>query len=520
MNQIKIDLERVISDIDRDVFGGFLDVWWADPKYGYVDKDDSPRNDIRAALQRVNFSNLRYPGGNDASGYRWIDGVGPRQERPVRHDLAFYNIAYNYYGTNEFCHFCRKLNIEPDLIVNCGDGNMREAADWVEYCNGTGDTALVKLRQKHGFAAPHKVKFWSIGNEVDNPNQIGAKTPQEYARAITEFSKVMKRVDPDIKLIASGVCNWEDFPSSPTAWVERAQLMLEQAGDRIDYIAIHRYDHLFEDEPYENYMAFAADFNERLIAYEGIIRAVSLERGIKHHIGIAVDEWTPGRRPIEVRGKIPISVTVDEHGIQHLPSDNRGVLHPRGVSDSRNKLEDAVVVGLYLNAFIRHAGAVRFASFHPMPVKGVTTLGRPEGPLVLQSIFYPFELYSRTCGQIALDVFWKSDTFSGTYGNRSYAGIRTLDVAATLDKTRKQLVVYVINQEKEKTMEATISLTDGLFTGNVQLHVINGPDLKSKNTEEKPDTVGVKKTSLQVSGKSFAFTFEPHSVTALVCAVN
>jgi alpha-L-arabinofuranosidase len=179
-----------------------------------------------------------------------------------------------------------------------------------------------------------------------------------------------------------------------------------------------------------------------------------------------------------------------------------------------------VVVGLYLNAFIRHAGAVRFASFHPMPVKGVTTLGRPEGPLVLQSIFYPFELYSRTCGQIALDVFWKSDTFSGTYGNRSYAGIRTLDVAATLDKTRKQLVVYVINQEKEKTMEATISLTDGLFTGNVQLHVINGPDLKSKNTEEKPDTVGVKKTSLQVSGKSFAFTFEPHSVTALVCAVN
>ena len=151
------------------------------------------------------------------------------------------------------------MNIEPYLCVNCGDGDMREAADWVEYCNGTGDTALVKLRREHGFAAPHKVKYWGIGNEVDSPGQIGYKTPQEYARAYTEFSKVMKRVDPDIKLIASAVCSWEDFPLVPeflyrkTEWVERAQLMLEQAGDRIDYMAIHRYAHPYDDDPYETY---------------------------------------------------------------------------------------------------------------------------------------------------------------------------------------------------------------------------------------------------------------------------
>ena len=52
---------------------------------------------------------------------------------------------------------------------------------WVEYCNGTGDTALVKLRREHGFAKPHQVKYWSIGNEVDSPGQIGYKTPTEYA---------------------------------------------------------------------------------------------------------------------------------------------------------------------------------------------------------------------------------------------------------------------------------------------------------------------------------------------------
>ena len=172
-----------------------------------------------------------------------------KEERPVRHDLAWNAIVSNQFGTNEFMQFCRKMHIEPYLCVNCGDGNMREAADWVEYCNGTGDSALVKLRRKHGFDEPHKVKYWGIGNEVDGPWQIGYKTPQEYARAITEFSKVMKRVDPDIKLVAAAVSIWEDYPfpdyaDMKTEWVERTQLMLEQAGDRIDYMALHRYAHL------------------------------------------------------------------------------------------------------------------------------------------------------------------------------------------------------------------------------------------------------------------------------------
>ena len=84
--------------------------------------------------------------------------------------------------------------------------------------------------------------------------------------------------------------------------------------------------------------------------------------------------------------------------------------------------------------------------------------------MLLKTIFYPFELYSRTCGQLALDVFWYGETFSGTYKNRAYTGIRTLDVAATLDESRKQLVVYVVNQSEEEAMETTISLASGQFS--------------------------------------------------------
>ena len=84
MNHIKIDLERIVSDIDRNIFGGYMELGYQDTRFAYLDIGDSPRagkknlrNDVRAALERMNFSNIRFPGGNFASGYHWRDGVGP-----------------------------------------------------------------------------------------------------------------------------------------------------------------------------------------------------------------------------------------------------------------------------------------------------------------------------------------------------------------------------------------------------------------------------------------------------------
>jgi len=293
--------------------------------------------------------------------------------------------------------------------------------------------------------------------------------------------------------------------------------MLEQAGDRIDHIAIHRYTYPYDYDPFENYMAFAVNLNERLSAFEGLIRTVSLERGIKHFIGITVDEWFVTRIPAnEIENHI--DVNVDEWGVMHVTlAKKEGA--PRRDWQRGINLEAALATALYLNTFIRHAYSVRMANFcAPMAM----SLGLKErgSPVLLPTIFYPFELYSRTCGQLSLDVFWYGETFSGTYKDRSYNGIRTLDVTATLDKSKKQLVIYVINQSKEKAMETTISLTSGEFSGEVKVSVINGPDVKAENTEEKPNQVGIHETSLQVSGKSFIFTFAPHSVTALICAVN
>lgn len=492
MNQIRIDPDRILGDIDRNIFGGFAE-HLGRCIYGGIYEPGSPfadehglRTDVMTALQRMQLPVIRYPGGNFSSGYHWMDGVGPQPERPTRTDLAWHDLETNQFGTNEFITFCRKLNSEPYLAVNCGDGDMREARDWVEYCNGTQESILVRLRRQHGFEEPHRVKYWGIGNEVDGPWQIGYKTPQEYARAFTEFGKVMKWVDPNIKLIASAVSLWQGNI------IERAQLLIEQAGELIDYMALHWYVGNQEND-FAAYMTVSELFEERLSAYEGLLRALCLERKLKHPIPIAVDEWNVWYRTHPQYGSIPSKNKLEE----------------------MYNLEDALVVAMNLNAFIRHAYSVRMANIAQIVNVIAPIFTRREG-LVLQTIFYPFELYSRTCGQIALDVWWQGETFAGG----EYKGVRTLDVSATLDESRKQLVLYVVNRSLTGDTETTIQLTTGRFTGQVKVFTVNGPDIKAENTFDTPNEVGTRENIFTAEGQSLTYVFEPHSVTALVCVIS
>jgi alpha-L-arabinofuranosidase len=484
MNRIKIDPERITGAIDRNIFGGFAE-HLGRCIYSGIYEPGSPlsdeaglRKDVLEALKRLRMPLIRYPGGNFASGYRWWDGVGPTEQRPARTDLAWHDLETNRFGTNEFITFCRKLETEPYLVVNCGDGSLREARDWVEYCNGTGESALVKLRRQHGFAAPHNVKYWSVGNEVDGHWQIGYKTPQEYARAFTEYGKVMKWVDPSIKLVASAVSHWEG------EWAERTRLLIEQAGDMIDYLSLHWYIGNREND-FNKYMAVSELLEQRLSAFEGLVKAVSLQRNIKHPVYLAVDEWNVWYRTF---GEEAYKTRLEEI----------------------YNLEDALAVGIQLNAFVRHANTVKMANIAQVVNVIAPVFTKPDG-LVLQTIFYPFELYSRTCGNLALDVWWDGDTFSGS----GITGIRTLDVSATMDEKKKQVTVYVVNRSLKETA-AQIKLASGYFTGKVIVHSVNGLDIKAENTFAAPDRVGTRDSTLPAKGNVMDIIFEPHSVTALV----
>lgn len=491
LNHIHVDPTRTLGNISRDIFGGFIE-HLGRCIYGGIYDPGSPlsdenglRKDVMQALKRLQIPLVRYPGGNFVSGYRWQDGIGPLEDRPTRVDMAWNATDTNHFGTNEFIDFCRKVKTEPYMVVNCGDGDMREARDWVEYCNGTQETALVKLRRKHGYDAPHQVKYWGIGNEVDGPWQIGYKTPQEYARAYLEYAKVMRWIDPSIKLVASAASLWKGG-----SVVERTQLLIEQAGKFIDYLSIHWYIGNPQND-FNGYMALSELVEERLAAYEGLIRALCLQEGIARPIPIAVDEWNVWYR------------TFPEY------TDNIN-----GLEETYN-LEDALMVAVQLNAFIRHASTVKMANLAQL-VNAIAPIFTGKDGMVLQTIFYPFELYSQTCGGTALDVFWKGDTFSSS----TYTGVRVLDVSASLDEDKKQLTLYVVNRSQSNHAETTISLGSGCFAELVRAWVVNGPNIKSENTFATPNEVGTTETKHTTTKETnFTYTFEPHSVTALVFAL-
>ena len=486
-NRVSIDPLRVIAPIDPNVFGGFAE-HLGRCIYGGIVEPGSPhadehgiRTDVLAALKRLRMPVLRYPGGNFVSGYRWRDGVGPLEERQARMELAWHDLEPNTFGTNEFVDYCRRLGTEPYLAVNAGDGDMRQARDWLEYCNGTKDTALVKLRRQHGYDAPHRVKYWGIGNEVDGPWQIGFKTPEEYARVYTEYAKVMKWTDPDVKLLAAGVSLWS------ASWVERVQLLMEHAAKLIDYMAIHWYvgnnaERGYRDDDFASYMAISERLEDMLSGTEGVLRAMSSALKLNREIPIAVDEWNVWYR-----------------------------VHNEGKLEEVYNLEDAMVVAMHFNAFFRHAKTVKMANIAQIVNVIAPVMTRPDG-LVLQSTFHAFELYASTAGDTALDVHWDGDTFS----TPEFAALRVLDVSATLDSAGKRLAVYLVNRSQSETAETSLELQRGRFAAEGELHVINGPDIKATNTFDTPDAVGVRRSRVAAGGTTLQLALEPHSVTALV----
>src|SRR5260370_3266272 len=178
MTRVSIDGARGLGTVDGRIFaqsiehiGGCI--------YGGVYGEGAARADARGfrrdvldAARPLRIPILRWPGGNFVSGYHWLDGVGPRDRRPRRSELAWYAEESNRFGTDEFIEYCRVLGAEPFICVNMGSGTMDEAPAWVEYCNGTGNTPSAHLRRQHGHADPYRVRSWGLGNEMYGRCQI------------------------------------------------------------------------------------------------------------------------------------------------------------------------------------------------------------------------------------------------------------------------------------------------------------------------------------------------------------
>src|SRR5581483_11962236 len=169
------------------------------------------RRDTVELLRAMDSGLWRFPGGNFTSGYDWKDAVGDPDRRPPKWDHVWNYPQPNDIGTDEFLTLCRLIGVDPYLCVNSGFGSAREAAELVEYVNGDAESPMGRIRAANGHREPYKVKYWNIGNEMFGFWQLGYMTPSQYMIKHNLFAQAMKKADPSITIVASGV-----FPASLT----------------------------------------------------------------------------------------------------------------------------------------------------------------------------------------------------------------------------------------------------------------------------------------------------------------
>jgi alpha-L-arabinofuranosidase len=482
--RIKIDTERAIGDIDPLIYGNFIEHLGRCIDGG-VFEEKSPlsdangyRRDVLDAAKKLNVTILRWPGGNFSSNYHWSDGIGPRDQRPARLEMAWGTVESNRFGTHEFLQYAEMLGTQPYICANLGTGTWTEAQQWVEYCNSTEDTAMTRLRKQNGRAEPWKVKYWGLGNEMDGPWQMGHRSAEDYGKFALEAAKLMKWTDPNIKLIAAGSSNF----GPGIDWTAWNSTVLDFLKDHADYLAIHRYVGNPQND-FAEFMTSSMDLDERIRITEGVIEA-AISRQTNHRpIYIAWDEWN-----VWYRARGP---------------QQRG----RRILEERYNLEDALVVATFLNAFVNHANIVKIANMAQL-VNVIAPIFTSDQGMFLQTIYYPLQLFANNTKGKALELFVDSPR----YKTARFDGVPYLDASAGWDNG--SLVLNVVNRHRDQSIEADLEVQDKQFSGTVGISEVNGPDIKAENDFNKT-TVKTVERSVTADGRKLRYAFPPHSFTML-----
>jgi alpha-N-arabinofuranosidase len=488
--QILIDTNRTIATISPLLFGGFAEHMGRciyegiyDPQSPQADEYGF-RKDVLDALRDQAYTVIRYPGGNFLSGYNWLDGVGPKDQRPRRRELAWQSIETNQFGTNEFMDFCRSIHAAPMLGVNMGTGTIQSAADLVEYCNVPAGTYWSDLRIRHGFREPHNVRYWCVGNEMDGHWQIGRLDAVTYGNKALEAAKIMKWQDPTIKTILCGSSH-DQMPTYPD-WDRTA---LEITWEHMDYLSMHYYAGNPKNDT-ASYLASAVHFEHYVDTLEGTLRYVKAKQRSKHSIYLAWDEWQVWYKGDPVQG----NWTEAPH-----------------LAEEVYNLEDALVIAQWLNVFLRKSYVLKIACVAQI-INAISWLHtRPDG-LLKQPSYYIFKLVSNLARGDALDVSVKAPELQ----TKEYGVVASLDVSASYDAETGKGAVFLVNRSQTDAV-----ITDFIWQDKHAIQVdgawqLTGSNPKERNSWENPERVITKSISIpKVNDDCATMTLPPLSFTVL-----
>jgi len=460
--QVYLDTKRTIAPISPLLFGGFAEHMGRcvyegiyDPESPHAD-ERGLRRDVMEALRDQSYTVIRYPGGNFLSGYNWLDGVGPKAQRPRRRELAWQSVETNQFGTNEFIEFCAAINAAPMLGVNMGTGDIQSASDLVEYCNVSGGTYWSDLRASHGFRDPHNVRYWCVGNEMDGPWQIGHLDAVAYGNKALEAAKMMKGQDPTIKTILCGSSN-DRMPTYPE-WDRTA---LEIAWERMDYLSMHYYANNREEDT-ASYLASAVRLERFVDTLEGTLRYVRAKRCSKHDVYLSWDEWQVW------------------HTVGY-PMQGKWTEAPHLAEDVYN-LEDALVVAQWLNVFLRKSHVLKIACVAQI-VNVISWLHTRRDGLLKQPSYYVFKLVSNLARGEALDVLVKAPELE----TKRYDAVPALDVSASYDEETQRGAIFLVNRGQTEAVATDIVWQDGKIVQVDEAWRLAGSDPKEVNSWEEPN---------------------------------
>ena len=451
------------------------------------------RTNVVEALKALNAPNIRWPGGNMVSEYRWTDAIGDRDKRTPRLIRGLWD-PYDV-GIDEFIELCRLLNTEPYIAINAGDGTVEEAVALVEYCNGGTDTKYGKMRAENGHRQPYNIKLWGIGNEMFGNWQNGHVDEETYARRHVAMAKAILAVDKDIKIVATGARHWK-YPR----W---NQTLLKIAGEYFDYLALHSYA-----KKYRRHMQ-KDDLKDPKFRKEFYWYIVSSPYGVEEQI-YGTDKEIRAILP----GRPDIKVAFDEW--------NCWAYRPSGKEFETENVDFALRDALYtagvFHAFRRQHKAVTIANFsktvNAMPLIKVSQSG-----MFLNPQYLAFKMYLDHCGPVLLKTDVECDSYAAPEyekGRPQAVGrIKYLDVSTTAGADGRNIYVAVINLHIAKSIKTKISFDKWDFTPTVKTYEIYDNDYMAENTFENPNRLTIKEDALSGIANDFGYTFKPHSVTVM-----
>ncbi|KAJ3801853.1 glycoside hydrolase family 51 protein [Lentinula aff. detonsa] len=495
---IHIDPARSISRVDPRIYSGFTEhmgrciyggIYEPENPNSLADPNTGFRKDVLSVLKELNVPIFRYPGGNFVSSYKWQDGIGPKHLRPRRPELAWLTEESNQFGTDEFMQFCKAMNAEPYICLNMGTGTLEDALAWLEYCNSSANTYYANLRRQNGHPEPYKVKYWSLGNEVWGPWQVGQMESQDYAKKAFQWAKALKLLDPSIQLISCGETGYADWD----------RVTLKKLVTVVDYHSIHIYT-VSEGNHAVNVIGPAAA-EKALEITKSLIDLAKIESGIDKQVTVCFDEWNvwdPVRAPGE-KG-------AEEH----------------------YDLSDALAVASWLNVFVRKADIVKIACIAQSVNVISPIITSPKG-LFKQTTFYPLKLFATLMQGTSLNVHVESPLYTGqtvpdwiekleknSGGDEKLT--KYIDVSAILSDSKDEIRVAIVN--RNATEAYTIPIRFGpacdVLGEKVKVHEVWSADLKDNNGWDGERVQTVEK-ELPWSGE---YSVKQHSFQLLIFKVK